>query len=442
MTNLDPSSISQEPQSPQGNIPPRARRRRRGQLTVPADAEGRAALLQSLARRAYPSYELFVFAVLCGAILGLGFVIDSQAVLVFGILMAPLLTPWIGLLLGAITGSARFFGETLMALLISAALVFISGVLAGFAARPFLPRTFNEAFLHSRLWWPDLIVLALGAIILTISFVRSESKPYLPSVMLAYEFFLPLSAGGFGLGSGIGDIWPHGALVFLVHFAWASLFGILTLLALRFMPTNFAGFAFTGVTTIIVVVILIGLMTGGSWLPSAGARLASRDTTPASSPLRTATETLPPVMDATPSLPPSSTPVIESATPTDTLAPSPVPLTLEITLPPTETPTMTLTIEPTPVYARVQSDQGGGVNLRKQPGGQYIATLDNNSIVEVRPETQIVDGVTWAHIIAIKGNQQLDGWILQSVLVVATPVPNWQPSDTPTITSTSIPSTP
>jgi hypothetical protein len=434
MTDLDPSSIPQQPQTPRQNPPPRARRRRRGQLALPTDAQGRAALLQSLARRAYPSYELFVYAILCGAIVGLGFALDSQAVLIFGVLMAPLLTPWIGLLLGAITGSARFFGETLMALLISAALVFISGALAGFAARPFLPRTFNEAFLHSRLWWPDLIVLALGSIILTISFVRSENKPYLPSVMLAYEFFLPLSAGGFGLGGGIGGIWPHGALVFLVHFAWASLFGILTLIALRFLPTTFAGFALSAGTTIVIAAILLVLMTGENWIPSAAPRLISQAATPG--PVLSPTETLPPVVDAAPSLEPSSTPLVETATPTGMLSPTPVPLTLEITLPPTETPTTTLTIEPTPVYARIQSDQGGGVNLRKQPNGQYMATLDNNSIVEVQPDTQIVDGVTWAHVIAIKGDTKLDGWILQGVLVVATPAPNWQPSDTPTITST------
>ena len=55
----------------------------------------------------------------------------------------------------------------------------------------FLPRTFEQAYVHTRLWWPDLIILALGAVILTVSFVRSESKPFLPSVILAYEFFLP-----------------------------------------------------------------------------------------------------------------------------------------------------------------------------------------------------------------------------------------------------------
>jgi Domain of unknown function (DUF389) len=423
MTIADPTS---SPQSTPPGPPLRGRRRRRGQLLVPADAQGRSALLQSLAKRTYPSYELFVFAILCGSIIGLGFVLDSQAVLVFGILVAPLLTPWIGLMLGAITGSSRFFGETFIALFITATLVFLMGLLAGFAARAFIPKTFNEAFLHSRLWWPDLIILALAAIILTISFVRSEEKPLLPSMMLAYELFLPLSAGGFGLGSGIGDIWPHGVLVFLVHFAWAGLFGLLTLIALRFVPINFQGFALTAGTALVLLATLIGLMTGGSWTPSNSPAPITRTL------LATPTINLVPVLATTAPPSPSSTPVIETTTPTQTIPPTPVPLTLNVTLPPTQSPTITLTIQPTPVYARVQSDQGGGVNLRATPNGKYIATLDNNSIVEVQPETQDLSGVTWAHVIAIKSGDRLDGWILQSVLIVATPVPNWQPTNTTT----------
>src|SRR5512141_1021208 len=180
----DPSFSSPTPASPSPELrrgrPPHGRRRRRGQLMVPTDAEGRAALMASLARRAHPTYELFIYAILCGAILGLGYVLDSQALLLFGVLVAPLPSPWIGLLLATVTGSGRFFFETLMALLVSALLVFLIGGLAGLAARPFLPRTFNEVFLHSRLWWPDLIVLALGAVILTVSFGRSEWEPCLP----------------------------------------------------------------------------------------------------------------------------------------------------------------------------------------------------------------------------------------------------------------------
>jgi hypothetical protein len=159
MNLTDPS-----PTTPLSNLPrrdhdPRGRRRRRGHLNIPQDAEGRAALLAGLAHRAYPTYELFVFAGLSGAILAMGYLMDSQALLLFGALVAPLLLPWVGLLIGSVTGSLRFFFETLAALLVSAALVFVIGVLAGFASRVFLPRTFEQAYVHARLWWPDLIIL-------------------------------------------------------------------------------------------------------------------------------------------------------------------------------------------------------------------------------------------------------------------------------------------
>lgn len=437
MTLPDPVSPPSEPHAPRQALPPRGRRRRRGQLIIPNDAEGRGALLTSLSRRAYPSYELFVYAILCGAILGLGFVIDSQALLLFGVLVAPLLTPWIGLLLATITGSLRFLFETFMALLITAVLIFLIGILAGFAVRPFLPRTLNDAFLHSRLWWPDLIILTIGAVVLTLSFVRSEERPFLPSVILAYELFLPLSAGGFGLGSGIGGIWPQGVLVFLVHFAWASLFGLITLFVLRFMPTNLEGFFFSGGLTLILVVILALLMSGGSWTPSFPAPQAADVTPlPISSPMGTPTTKPLPVLPANPRPGASSTPLIETLTPTLPPSLTSLPITFEITLPPTETPTVTLTIEPTPVYARVHAEKGGGAILRQVPGGKGIAVLDNFSIVQVLPDTQEVSGYSWTHVIATVNGNRLEGWILQLVLEVATPVPNWQPSATPAFTPT------
>lgn len=421
-----------ETRPPRQGPPSRARRRRRGQMIVPHDAEGRAALIASLAHRSYPTYELFLYAILCGAILGLGYVLDSQALLLFGILVAPLLSPWIGLLLATLTGSTRFFFETLAAILVSALLVFLIGGLAGLAARPFLPRTFNEAFIHSRLWWPDLIVLAIGAVILTVSFVRSEAKPFLPSVMLAYGFFLPLSAGGFGLGSGIGTLWPHGLLVFFVYFAWAGMFGLLTLAAMRFLPSSLPALLMSAAVAIVLVATLILLMSGGDWTPPSSPPPpdASGTPQPDTAPTATINVNLPPILPAA-----SGTPVITTAT--STLPPTPVPLTLEVTLPPTATPTITLTIEPTPVYARIHVEgKGGGAVLRASPGGKGLTILDNYAIVQVLPDTQDVAGTTWAHVIASPGGTRVEGWIVQLYLDVATPVPNWVPSATPIFTAT------
>ena len=200
MNYSEPTS-QPNPERSQEFVSARARRRRaQRRAYFPTDEEGRAALFTHLARRAFPSYELFVFSLVSGVILGLGYFLDSQALLIFGILVAPLMTPWIGMTLATIAGSARFFLQTITALLVSSFIIFLSGGLAGFASRVIPPRAFNEAFIHSRLWWPDIVTVTIAAIILTISFVRSEERPYLPSALLTYGLFLPLCAAGFGLG--------------------------------------------------------------------------------------------------------------------------------------------------------------------------------------------------------------------------------------------------
>ncbi|MFM8875843.1 MAG: DUF389 domain-containing protein [Anaerolineae bacterium] len=414
-------------------LPPVRRRRATRRSHIPTDAEGQAELIASLARRAYPSVELFVFSLVCGAILGLGYLLDSQAVMLLGILVAPLMTPWVGFLLAILTGSMRFMFETLMALFISILFVMVGGLLTGFAARLFMPITLNNVFIHSRLWIPELVVFALGAITLVISFARSEERPFLPSVLIAYAFYLPIGATGFGIGSGLPDIWLQGLLVFLVHFAMTSVLGLFTLFVLRLRPSA-GGVALSSISLAIFAGILI--FVAGSGSPS------RNDAAPQSTPTNVvaAAPSLTPSLPAVPEQ--SATPVIKSATRTPTVSslgsvtPSPVPLTLEITLPPSYTPTITLTIQPMPTYGKVQANEGGGANLRDAPGGNYVMTLLNGTIVETFSEFQVVNNTTWVKVFAQVNGQRIEGWLLDSVISYATPAPNFQASPTPQGTPT------
>jgi len=430
-----PDDITQPPApDPESRISARARRRRARRTFFPKDAQGRAAILSKLAKRAYPSYELFIFSLLCGAVLGVGYIFDSYGVLLLGILFAPLMVPWVGLVLSVISGTPRLFVPTFAGLLISAMLVFGASALAGLASRLILPHTFNAAFTLSRLWWPDLTVMALGAILLTISFVRSESKPYLPSVLVAYELFMPLSASGFGVGNGIGDLWPHGVLVFVVHLAWATIFGLITLAVLRFRPLTGAGYIFAlGIFTIVIVTVFQLTdpfnsqpiePTDAAAIPVAtGTFKSASNGDPVSAALPSSTSSLPRPTETGSA--PKTTPEESDGTITA------VPLTLDVTLPVTETRTSTLAPEPTPIYAFIRAREGGGAYIRKEPGGNVIATLDNGSIVQVLPDTQDYNGILWMHIVATRNDIRVEGWTIQSVLETATPVPNWEPSETP-----------
>jgi hypothetical protein len=415
-----------DPESPPEFVSARARRRRaQRRAYFPSDEEGRAALFAHLARRAFPSYELFVFSLVSGAILGLGYFINSQALLIFGILVAPLMTPWVGMSLAVVAGSARFFAQTISALFVSSLLVFLCGILAGFASRTFGPLTFNEAFTHSRLWWPDILIITIGAIILTISFVRSEERPYLPSALLTYGLFLPLCAAGFGLGSGVSEIWPQGLYVFFVHLAWATFFAIITLFFLRFYPTLPGGIAFTGLT-IIVLLIVVTFLTGFNRWMMIQTGLATPEPAPV---VQTSLAPAPVPTNTSSPAPERTTAPIGVPTQIPSRAPS---RTLAATLPPTETSTSTITAEPTPIIAIIRASEGGGAFIREKPGGIVVATLGNGATVTIIPnDLQDVNNVIWVHVFALVNDVRVEGWMIQSVLQTATPVANWQPSPTP-----------
>ncbi|NCP16027.1 hypothetical protein GW866_03155, partial [bacterium] len=88
MNLTEENPFPEEPTPEPIRLPP-ARRRRRRYLVSPGDDE-RAALLENLARRAFPSFEFFLFSLLCGAVLGAGYILDSQSLLLLGVLIAPL----------------------------------------------------------------------------------------------------------------------------------------------------------------------------------------------------------------------------------------------------------------------------------------------------------------------------------------------------------------
>lgn len=424
------SSPQPDPEPPQEFVSSRARRRRaQRRAYFPSDEEGRAALYTQLARRAYPSYELFVFSLVSGAILGLGYFLDSEALLIFGILVAPLMTTWIGISLATIAGSLRFFLQTLAAVFISCLIIFLCGWLAGFASRAASPRVFNEAFIHSRLWWPDIIVLTIGAIILTVSFVRSEQRPYLPSALLTYGLFLPLSAAGFGLGSGVGagEIWPQAMYVFLVHFSWATLFCLLSLFLLRFYPTSAGGLIFTALVFILLISVIVSLTGFGLWaMQKTGLAAPVPATIIAAIPSPTASAAVTPPPTA------RATEPVSAATSIPTRTSNPATGTSEATEAPTQTSTATVTAEATPIIAIIRALEGGGAFIREKPGGLVLKTLGNGATVTIVPnDYQEVNKVIWVHVFTVVNDQRVDGWMIQSLLQTATPVANWGPSLTP-----------
>jgi hypothetical protein len=87
--------------------------------------------------------------------------------------------------------------------------------------------------------------------------------------------------------------------------------------------------------------------------------------------------------------------------------------------------------------AIIRAAEGGGAFIREKPGGMVLRTLANGATVTIVPnDLQEVNNVIWVHVIAMVNDERVDGWMIQTLLQTATPVPNWGPSSAPAATQT------
>lgn len=101
---MNASRTDLQPDDP-ADLPP-ARRRRANRLLAPLDVDERADLFDQFAHRLSPTFDFFIFSMLSGAVLGLGLMIDNQALLFLGIILGPFMTPVIGISLGTVLASS------------------------------------------------------------------------------------------------------------------------------------------------------------------------------------------------------------------------------------------------------------------------------------------------------------------------------------------------
>ena len=398
MTQFNSNITPDDPEK----LPP-ARRRRAHRLLAPMESEDRIDFLDKVAHRVSPSFDFFLFSLLAGAVIAGGFLLNSQPLLVLGVLLSPLMAPVVGIALGTVVGSVRFFVRSLVGLLIGGVLVFAVGLLAGYVARLWYPLDLSQAHLNAQVSWATLVLVALGAGLTSAAMVRSEKSAALPSVALAYGLYLPISAAGIGLGSGEPFLFPDGLVLFAQYLSWAVLIAILTFVILGFRPLTLFGYTVGAVVLLLGIVVLIGISEVEA---SIGAQIALPTKVPTSTPTQTLTMTA------------TLTPVPPTATATQSL--TPIPPTF------TQTPTRTITPTATPIVALVNAGEGGGAHLRAEPGFQApsITVLPNGTPVQVFPDDPVEEGGgIWIHVRTLQGQ---DGWILQILLVTATPAPNWE----------------
>lgn len=395
-----PPSETQADDDP--SLPPARRRQTRRRLLGPLEGDERSQMLERVARRAAPSFDFFLYSLLSGIVVGFGIALDSPYLTLLGIFFAPVMAPAIGISLSTAIGSTRHFFRSFGGFLLGSALTVVSGWAVGIGSQIWAFGEASQAHVFAQLRWPPFLLLGMAGVLASATFVKERKGARASSLLLAYGLYLPLVTAGFGLGSGQPYLWPDGLVIFAIHLAWTTLLGATGLFIMGFRPISLFGYSLGAVVALGGILVLIGFGGAGAVV---GAQLGLPTASPSPSLTPSATFTPSATSSLTPTLTPSRTP--------------------------TRTPTPTQTATSTAQAARILAVEGSGAFVRAEPAGLVITSLLNGERVELLDDAPVsAGGQLWLHVFI--PSKDLDGWILQELMVTTTPAPSITPSPSET----------
>ena len=197
--------------------------------------EDRTEAYARIRRSARPDADFFILIALASMIAGLGLIINSPAVVIGAMLVAPLMSPMVGTGLAIVLGDTRFLRLSLGAVLRGVLLAIVVGMLAGLLH-------WNEPLTAELLarTQPTLLDLAIaifsgmaGAYALS----HSDAAGALPGVAIAAALVPPLATVGITLTNGFYSQSLGALLLFTTNFVAISAATAVTFLLLGFRPT-------------------------------------------------------------------------------------------------------------------------------------------------------------------------------------------------------------
>jgi len=452
-------------------------------IVKPITRERRGEVQVQLRTSSHPDFDFFLLVVLSCIIATLGLLTDSPAVIIGAMLVAPLMSPIIGLGLGSLTGDGTLLRNAGIALLRGAITAVLMATILTFINHqlPFLPLQDlpNEVQARTRPGPIDLTIALAGGMAAAFALAMPSISAALPGVAIATALMPPLCTVGVGIAMGRWDVAGGALLLFVTNAVTIAFAAMLVFSALGFGVKREDGRIVPRalvVTASFTLVLLIPL----TWISvrffrdatdnrliedvvklevaQYNAELASFDvlnqentlhitlTIRTSEPLRyedviqlqkdIALRLQKPVSVIVnqifasrldPLIPPTLT-----ITPTFTSTPTPVTSTPTPTYTPTSPPTITPSKTPvpptptaTPSIARVTNTNGRILDLVQTPGGPSIGKLRNGDYITVLYGSEVLDGLVWLEIMDKDGRI---GWIPQINLSVVTL--------TPTVTAT------
>jgi len=192
------------------------------QYIKPLKKERREEIIEAIRTAASPGFDYFFLVILSGAIATLGLINNSPAVIIGAMLVAPLMSPILGVGLGSITADTKLARNSASALVRGAIISIILSALLTLSNiyLPFVPSLFDvptEVLVRTQPTPNDLIIALAGGLAAAYSLAQPHLSAALPGVAIATALMPPLSTIGIGIALGRWDIAGGAALLFLTN---------------------------------------------------------------------------------------------------------------------------------------------------------------------------------------------------------------------------------
>jgi uncharacterized hydrophobic protein (TIGR00271 family) len=183
---------------------------------------------------AQPGVNYFVLIVLSCIIATLGLLLNSGAVVIGAMLVAPLMSPIFAFSLGLILGDVRLMRLSIEAVFKGVALAVIIAAFIGVLS-PFKEPT-GEIMARTQPTLLDLAVALASGMAGAYALARKDVSAALPGVAIAAALMPPLGVVGLGLSLGDARVAGGAFLLFVANIAAISLAGVLVFMLLGIRP--------------------------------------------------------------------------------------------------------------------------------------------------------------------------------------------------------------
>jgi uncharacterized hydrophobic protein (TIGR00271 family) len=216
------------------------KRSRLSRWVQPLSRERRVEVLETLFQSSSPNFDYYLLIVLSTSIATFGLITNSNAVVIGAMLVAPLMSPILGLSLASVAGEERIFERALAALIwgivlaiaLSTGIGWISHALP-FGVLDILP---SEVVSRTRPTPFDLGIALAGGAAAAYALAQPQLSAALPGVAIATALVPPLCTMGIGIALRRYDVVIGAFLLFTTNLVAISFSGILVFAALGFRP--------------------------------------------------------------------------------------------------------------------------------------------------------------------------------------------------------------